>query len=244
MEKHLFILIIFFVFSSCSKEGGCFTSKGESTRQNFSLSEFHAIEIPMNVSVQIIPSDEHKMEIHSYENIISTIQYCISNDKLVITQSSDCSMLHSYQNALIKIYAKNIHTIESKTQFSVTSLDTITYPYLTLKTSFPTESASTHFDLIVDNESVYVEDNQVGFFKLSGKTKKLEAKLFGGNGVVNARDLVADAVAIYHRSNQNIHVKPIKVLDAIIGSVGNVYVYQIPDSVKVERLYSGDIIYK
>src|SRR5690606_5106220 len=237
----------FFVLSlmvcSCSDENNCFSSKGKEVSELVHLPPFSTIDIPMHVKVQLIESEEYKLEIVSYENLIDQLNYQVQNHQLVLTNKFSCSMLHSYQTAFLKIYAPNLQMIHSRTQFQVFSTDTLHYPQLELKTSLPSESASSTFDLMLDAQYIYVEDNQVGKFDLKGKTQKLTIKLYGANGVVDARNLVADSVYFYHRSNQNIHIMPQFYLEGIISSVGNVYSYHRPDTENITRLYTGQLFY-
>lgn len=245
MKKSIgFVVMVSLLMISCSEDSNCFSRKGDAISQTAVLSSFDEIDIPMHTRVQLVPSNEYKMEIHSYENFIGHIEYSVLNKRLVITNDFSCTMLHSSETAFLKIYSPNIKSIDSKTQFEVFSKDTLHYPELRLKTSFPSESASTHFNLLVDNEYIYTEDNQVAKFELKGKTNVLDIKLFGANGIVEARNLKADTIYFYHRSNQNIHVFPLKYLEGTIGSIGNVYCYNRPDSLKINKLYKGGLIFK
>ena len=244
MKKSIvFVVMVSLLMISCSEDSNCFSRKGDAVSQTAVLPSFDEIEIPMHTRVQLVPSDEYKMEIHSYENYIDHLEYSVLNNRLVITNEFSCTMLHSSETAFLKIYSPNIKSIDSKTQFEVFSKDTLHYPQLRLKTSFTSESASSYFNLLINNDYIYIEDNQVAKFELRGKTKILDIKLFGANGVVEGRNLVADTVYFYHRSNQNIHVLPVKYLDGIIGSVGNVYSYHLPDDVNVNQLYTGQLFY-
>ena len=244
MKKSIgFVVMVSLLMISCSEDSNCFSRKGDAVSQTAVLPSFDEIEIPMHTRVQLVPSDEYKMQIHSYENYIDHLEYSVLNNRLVITNEFSCTMLHSSETAFLKIYSPNIKSIDSKTQFEVFSKDTLHYPKLRLKTSFTSESASSYFNLLINNDYIYVEDNQVAKFELKGKTKILDIKLFGANGMVEGRNLVADTVYFYHRSNQNIHVFPVKYLDGIIGSIGNVYSYNRPDSTKISKLYKGDIYF-
>src|SRR5690606_35422757 len=127
----------------------------------------------------------------------------------------------------------------------VFSSDTLRYPNLYLLTSIPNQSsASTNFDLKVNNKKLFIEDNQVGYFQISGKTNLLNIQLYGGNGVVDATNLKANVVQTFHRSNQNIHVWAKNKIEVTIASIGNIYIYSTPDTIKVETLYKGNLIFK
>lgn len=243
MKKSIVLLLL--IIAGCSGEDACFSKKGDAVLQEHQLSGFHTVDIPMNVSAEIIPSTDFKMEIQSFKNRIEAISFAVKDSILTIKNEISCQMLKSHETAVLKIYSPNLKSIRSRTQFNVVSNDTLRYPNLYLLTNIPNEeSASTNFNLKVNNNSVTVEDNQVGSFILKGKTNVLDVKLYGANGSVDAKLLNAKTVLTYHRSNQNIHVFAKNKLEGVIASVGNIYVYNKPDTVKIERLYTGNVVYK
>ena len=240
------IVVVFLgMLLGCGSDDACLQPKGEAITEYITLKGFHTIDIPMNVSVELIQDNDFRLEIHSYENRINSISHTIKDSVLHIENAVSCELLKSYETALLKIHTPLLKKINSRTQFKVYSQSTLTYPNLYLHTSIPNdESASSYFDLEINNNSITVEDNQVGYFNLKGKTKLLDVQLYGANGVVMANNLEAKQVKLYHRSNQNIHIKPINNLFGTIYSVGNAYVYNKPDTVNVVTKYKGNIIYK
>src|SRR5690606_412834 len=242
MKKSIVLLLL--IISGCSGEDACFSKKGNAVTQQHQLQGFHMVDIPMNVSAEIIPDNEYKLEIDSYENRIGAISFVVKDSVLTIQNDISCELLKSYETAVLKIHMPTLKRINSRTQFSVYSNDTLRFPDLYLLTSIPEEeSASTTFDFKINNQKITVEDNQVGLFLLKGKTDILDVKLYGANGSVDAKLLNAKTVLSYHRSNQNIHVFAKNKLEGVIASVGNIDVYNKPDTVKIERLYTGDVVY-
>ncbi len=243
MKKAVGILV--FIILGCSGEDACFSKKGEAVVKENSVSAFHTIDIPMNVSAEIIPSTEYKLEIHSFENRIGSIDFSVKDSVLAIKNEISCSMLKSYETALLKIYTPNLKLIKSRTQFKVYSNDTLRFPDLYLYTSIPNEeSASTEFDFKINNKKLTIEDNQVGMFHLKGKTDLFHALLYSSNVMVKAENLNAKTIDVYHRSNQNIHLFAKNKIQGTIASIGNIYLYNKPDTVQITRLYKGDVIYK
>ncbi|MDO5638064.1 MAG: DUF2807 domain-containing protein [Myroides sp.] len=243
MKKSIVLLLL--ILASCSGEDACFSKKGDAVSQQYQLSGFHTIDIPMSVSAEIIPDNDYKLEIDSYENRIGAISFVVKDSVLTINNDISCEMLKSYETAILKIHTPTLKRINSRTQFNVYSNDTLRFPELYLLTSIPNESsASTYFRLKLNNKKVTVEDNQVGYFELSGKTDVLDVQLYGANGSVQAHQLTAKTIFVYHRSNQNIQLYPINKMQGTIASVGNIYLYHKPDTLKIERLYTGNLVYK
>lgn len=243
MKKAIVFLV--FIILGCSGEDACFSKKGDAVIEENSVSAFHTIDIPMNVSAEIIPSSQYKLEIHSFKNRIAAINFSVSDSVLTIKNEISCSMLKSYETAILKIYTPTLKRINSRTQFRVFSNDTLRFPDLYLYSSIPKEeSASTNFDLKINNKKLTIEDNQVGVFRLKGKTDLFYVQLYGANGMVKAEQFIAKTVDVYHRSNQNIHLFAKNKLQGTIASVGNIYLYNKPDTVQINRLYKGDVVYK
>ena len=239
------IVFLMFLIFGCSSEDGCFSKKGDAVTKIETLAGFHTIDIPMNVAVEIIPNNESKLEIHSFENRISALSFSVKDSVLIITNEVSCEMLKSYETAVLKIHTPTLKLIKSRTQFKVYSNDTLRFPDLYLYTSIPNEeSASTEFDFKINNKKITIEDNQVGMFHLRGKTDLFHVQLYGANGMVKAENLNAKTVDVYHRSNQNIHLFAKNKIQGTIASIGNIYLYNKPDTVQINRLYKGDVIYK
>lgn len=243
MKKSIALLLL--IIAGCSGEDACFSKKGNAITQQHQLQGFHTVDIPMNVSAEIIPDIEYKLEIDSYENRIDAISFVVKDSVLTILNDVSCELLKSYETAVLKIHTPTLKRINSRTQFNVYSTDTLRFPDLYLLTSIPKEeSASTAFDFKINNKKITVEDNQVGLFLLKGKTDVLDVQLYGANGSVKAESLTAKTVDVYHRSNQNIHLFAKNKIQGTIASVGNIYLYNKPDTVQLTRLYTGDVVYK
>ena len=54
------IVLLLFIIAGCSGEDACFSKKGNAVSQQHQLSGFHTVDIPMNVSAEIIPSTDLK----------------------------------------------------------------------------------------------------------------------------------------------------------------------------------------
>ncbi|WP_177761093.1 GIN domain-containing protein [Flavobacterium sp. I3-2] len=243
MKHFLFILLVVTTFSSCTKEGSCFSDSGNSVSKTLSLSAFDVIDIPKGFTVEIIESNESKIEIDSKESYLANLDFQIQNNQLTITNSMSCSMLHSYEIAKVRIYTPTLKKIISRTQLKVSSVGILRFPELTIITSSD-EGASSKVDLQIENNVLRVEDNQVGYFKISGKTIWLDIAFYGGSGRLEAQNLEAFDCTFFQRSNNDILVKAENKLSGTIYATGNVIVFNKPNEVDVTEKYKGKLIYK
>lgn len=243
MKLVLSLVVIFFLVISCQDSDSCLQQSGDSISKTLTLESFDEIDIPKGVSVEIIDANEYRIEINSKENYYSNLNFQVLNNQLIIKNEMSCSMLHDYKIASIKIFTPTLSKIISRTQFEVSSVGVLHYPNLELITSLETESASSVFNLNVNNQVLRIIDNQVGYFKIQGKTVWLDIALYGGNGKVDAKNLSAYDCTFFQRSNNDILVNASNKLQGTIYSVGNVQVYSVPDSVEVVQKYTGKLIY-
>lgn len=243
MKRYFFLLFIVISFSSCLKEGGCFSNSGNSVSKTLSLSAFDVIDIPKGFTVEIIESNESKIEIDSKEGYLVNLDFQVQNNQLIITNSMTCSMLHSYEIAKVRIYTPTLKKIISRTQLKVSSVGILRFPELTIITSSD-EGASSMVDLQIENNIFRIEDNQVGYFKISGKTIWFDVALYSGNGRIDAQNLDAFDCTFFQRSNNDILVKAENKLSGTIYATGNVIVFNKPNEVDVTEKYKGKLIYK
>lgn len=243
MKHFFFLLFLCLLATSCSSEGNCLQKKGHAVERVDLFDSFDEIDIPKGVEVEIVPEGPSRIVVQSYSNRIDQIQAQIQDKRLIITNANSCAMLHDYKVAHIKIYTPTLKTIYSRTQFKVFSNQTLTYPELTIISSLPKESASSEIEFKIENQYVRLEDNKVGWFKISGKTNFLQLDLFGGNPRVEAERLEAQEVQVFHRSINQARIYPVKTLKGTLYSTGDLILYHVPESIDVEEKYSGKVVY-
>lgn len=236
-------LLISVIFLNCTDHANCIFS-GKNSIVEYQLSAFNEVEIPKNVTVQIVPDTIYKVKIYAKENILPHIKHQQNYQRLIISNSAICQSFQSSENALIQLHTPTIEKIYSKTQHKVFSLDTLHFPTIKIINNSYSKVGSTHFDLLVNSDYIYLEDNQVAKFELKGKTKKLSIALYGGNCSVHAQQLKADTVQMYQRSNQHLYVHPLHKIVGTIASTGNVYASYRPAQIDVQELYKGSLIFE
>lgn len=243
MKYFVYLVFVFLIFTSCNNGDSCFSNSGDSVTQTLGLPSFDVIDIPKGFTVEIIESSQSKIEIESKENYLSNLDFQVQDSQLTMTNSMSCSMFHSYEIAKIRIYTPTLKKIISRTQLKVSSVGTLRFPELFVITSIE-DGASSSIDLNIDNNVLRIEDNQVGYFKISGKTTWLDIALYGGNGRVEAQNLNAFDCTLFQRSNNDILIRPENKLAGTIYATGNVISFSKPNEVDVKEMYKGKLIYK
>jgi hypothetical protein len=67
--------------------------------------------------------------------------------------------------------------------------------------------------------------------------------IWAGDSRVEASQLVADEVAIFHRGSNDLLVHPIQKVSGKIVSTGNVRLTHVPPQIAIETTYQGQLLY-
>lgn len=243
--KSVKYLLFLLIFTACNPDGECLKSAGSAVSQTLDVNPFHTIDIPKGFEVEIIQSNHYQVDINSFKNRIDQITTHVNDSILTIENYNDCSLIHRQKAGKITIYTPTLHTIKSRTQFRIYSSDTLTFPNLFIISSLPENSASSEIDLIINNQSVAIEDNKAAYFKLSGKTQRFDISLYGGSPTVNAKDLLSNEIHFYHRSSNNIHLYPLDFVEGQLVSTGNAILYnKATNGESIVTTYKGKVEYR
>ena len=96
----------------------------------------------------------------------------------------------------------------------------------------------------LDVGGITINANGISTFRLKGKTRGFQIGLFDGDSRVEAGELEAKNIGIFHRSTNKIICFPIDTLRGTILSVGDVIAKNRPPFVEVEQLFSGSLIFE
>jgi hypothetical protein len=124
----------------------------------------------------------------------------------------------------------------------------LTYPVLKLfsidKTGDGENSAGTgDFHLNINNNLIQIESNNVSRFYISGTTNTEIINFWSGDSRIEASNLIAQNVSVFHRSSNDMVVHPIQSITGKMVSTGNVILKNNPPIVDVLQLYQGHLIY-
>lgn len=243
--KQLGCIILSFLTLNCNSEDGsdCFKKQGDQTVKTIDVEGFTEINVSEGIELIIKESDEQKIQITAGENLINDIQFEVVDGILKIEDQNGCDMLRNISIAKILIETPNLEKIYSATQFTVRSDGILHFPELTLETGIDEETASGLFEIQIENETLNINDNVSSVFKISGSTENLNVNFWGGNGRLEAENLEADHIDIFHRSTNDMIVKPLETVTGTLYSTGNLVLKNVPPVIEVEELYSGRVVY-
>jgi hypothetical protein len=141
-----------------------------------------------------------------------------------------------------------LEEIYSKTDRNISSNGVLTFPSLSViamdKDGDGEAGAGTgDFLLDINNNFLYIANNNVSRFYLTGQTNLASLNMYFGDGRIEAENFVAQNIEVYHRGSNDMIVKPIQGITGQMVSTGNIVLKNTPPIVQVQELYQGRVIY-
>jgi len=233
----------------CNKENtnNCFQSIGPLIRQEVKLAPFSKIRVNRDVELILKEGTPQKVEIETGDNLINDVVAEVINGKLILSDNNTCNFVRDYNVTKVYVTAPNITYIKSSTQFKIQSDGVLNYDNISLISenfNDPTTLAVGTVILQVNAQTIEVVGNNITHFVLSGTTDNLKIYQAAGDGVIDAGNLVAEVVQVFHRGTNIITVNPQQKLSGELRSTGNLIAKNHPPVVDVVQYYTGALIYK
>ncbi len=247
--KKLFLLLSFLlVFISCEKPSECIESTGDMVSRDIPVNPFSKIKVYRGISLVIMQGAEYKVTIQSGSNLIDNIEITQVDNQLILKDKTTCNWLRDYGQTTVYITTPNLEEIYSKTDRNISSAGILTFPILRLyaldKNGDGEDSAGTgDFHININNNQLVIENNTVSRYYISGNTTDAVFDFWAGDGRIEAGDLTAQTIEVYHRGSNDMIVKPIQSITGKMVSTGDIILKNNPPIVNVEQLYMGHIIY-
>ncbi|WP_396147709.1 head GIN domain-containing protein [Flavobacterium sp.] len=248
MRKIYFLFSLLLIFFSCEKPSECIESAGEMVTKTVTVNPFTRIKVYRGIAVNITQGPEYKVEIKSGSSIIDNISVTQVDNQLIFTDNSSCNWLREYGQTNIYITTPTLEEIYSKTEQDISSNGVLTFPVLKLfsidKIGDGENSAGTgDFHFIVNNDIMQIESNNVSRFYISGTTNTEIINFWAGDSRIDASNLTAQNISVFHRASNDMIVRPIQSITGKMVSTGNIILKNNPPIVDVQQLYQGHVIY-
>lgn len=248
MRKIVILLSFLLVFISCEKPSECYESTGDMVTRTILVNPFTRIKVYRGIAVVITQGIEYKVEIKSGSNLINNVSVTQNDNQLVLTDNTTCNWLREYGQTTIYITTPNLEEIYSKTERNISSNGVLTFPVLRIyaldKDADGEEGAGTgDFNIALNNNQLVVENNNVSRYFISGTTNDANLNLYAGDGRIDASNLTAQSIKVYHRGSNDMIVRPIQSITGKMVSTGDVILKNNPPIVDVQQLYQGHVIY-
>lgn len=248
MNKNILILLFFFGLISCEKPSECIESTGDIITKDVTVTPFTRVEVHRGIAVEITQGTDYKVQIKTGSNLMDNIKVTQSGNSLILEDKTTCNWLREYGQTTVYITAPNIEEIYSKTERNISSNGVLNYNslhFISLDTNGDhLEGAGTgDFIFQMNVNQLTVDTNNVSRFFLSGTCQYAYLHFWAGDSRIEAPNLTAQIIDVYHRGSNDMIIKPIQSLTGTMNSTGNIILKNNPPVVNVQQLYQGHIIY-
>jgi hypothetical protein len=248
MKKISLLLVALLVLLACEKPSDCIESTGEIITKEVTVQPFKRIKVYRGIEVIITQGSDYKVEIVAGENFINNVEVIQNGDRLIFKDESSCNWVRAYGTTKILVTTPTLEEVYSKTDRNISSNGVLTFPYISFiamdKDGDGESGAGTgDFFINVDNGYLNIANNNVSRFYVSGETITADFNFYFGDGRIEAENLTAQNIKVYHRGSNDMIVRPIQSIIGTMNSTGNIILKNVPPVVDVEELYQGNVIY-
>lgn len=231
---------------SCNNDAApdCFKNKGNTISYEVPVGEFSGINVSEGIEVVVKEGSSAKVVIETGENLRYNISAEVIGSELYLKNSMSCNWVRDYNTTTIYVTTPALTKIYSASQFAVRSQGVLHFPQLTLQSGLFAETASGSFEMQVDCENLTIEDNQSSYYLLSGTASNLTVSLYAGDARFDGSGLSVQKAYVFHRSTNDIILKPQQEVKGTIYSTGNLVLKSQPLLVGVQQLYTGHVVYQ
>ena len=248
MKKFVWFIALILVFNSCEKPSDCVESTGDIILKEVAVQPFKRIKVYRGIEVVITQGAEYKVQIQAGENFIDNVEVQQNGDQLIFKDDASCNWVRTYGTTKILVTTPTLEEVYSKTERNISSNGVLTFDNLTF-TSFDkdadgeTGAGTGDFIIAVNNTTLTINNNNVSRFYLSGQTTNANLNFYFGDGRIEAANLIAENVVVYHRGSNDMIVHPVQSITGVMNSTGNIILMNVPLIDNVSQLYSGHEVY-
>ena len=249
MMRKLFVICLGLLLLACNSENAndCFQNAGAVKSQEITVDAFTKLRANRNTTVIIKQGNTQKVVVETGENLMNDVLMKVVDGQLIIDNNNTCNFVRDYNLTKIYITTPNLEEIICSTQFKISSDGVLNFPNIKLSSeSFNDPAVITvgTVQLALNAQNVQIVGNNLTQFKVSGTTTTLDVGIYSGDGAVDASNLIANKVSIFHRGSNDITVRPQQELTGVLNSTGNLVVLNQPPVVNVQTLYIGSLIFQ
>lgn len=235
--------MVLLFLTACSSLDDCLKSSGEEVFIAKTLPFFDKVIIHSGVGLVVSQQEIPEVILKTSTHLSEQIEMIVVNETLIVKDLTTCNWSRPYGQTQVILKLPNIIKIESYSEQDVVSDGILNFPYLNLVgLEKGSEAASGNFIIHAKTDQLVVDCNTIASFFLSGETNLFKASYYAGNGRIEAQNLLAREVEVFHRSSQDFIINPIQRVTGNLYSTGNLILKNVPAEVDVNQFFSGRLI--
>ena len=239
-----------FLFSACDIADApeCLTSPGKIVQQEMVLEPFSQVAVYGKIKVFIEQGAEQQIIVEAGENLMDAVVANVEDGKLILKDQNDCTFFQTTYEPVVHLKVPNLTYIENSGNRMIEGKGILNFPSVVLRSNNLAKNPEVYtngdFKFELNSNTVVVGGDDFANFYLSGKTGFLRASFWAGDGRLEARELVADSIQIFHRGTNKMILNPQNALRGEIRSTGDVISVNRPPVVEVQSFYTGKLIFE
>ena len=245
----IWTLLFITVLLGCESQDSwdCLQGQGDLVQVNFEVDDFTSIRVRDRVELILKQGPEQRVVIESGSSLLGDVSVLVEDGVLILTDANACNLFREYGNTKAYVTAPNIDNIRNESGVTVRSDGVLSYPDLRLVSEDFTENDRINtdgdFNLDLNVESLEILSNNLSNFFIRGTADYAFIRLFSGDSRVEAQDLIAQDIEIFHRGTNQIFVHPVLSIFGEIRSGGDVISSNQPAVIDVVEYYTGRLIF-
>ncbi len=248
--KYFLITLMSFILSGCSADWtpDCFQKEGKIITREIALPNFKEIEVHAGIELFLSKADTQKVVLKTGENLAEDINFKLVGDRLFIKNKNTCNFVRDYKITKVYIESPDLKVIRNASSWTIKSLNTLTYDTLQLISEDAslgdTVKTDGDFDLDLQCNNLTIVSNGLSDYFLDGEVTNFSINFYSGDGRLEAENLFAENIEVYHRGSNTMVINPQQSLIGKIVSTGNILAKNEPPLVQVEELYTGRLLFE
>ncbi|RMB56670.1 DUF2807 domain-containing protein [Dokdonia sinensis] len=235
------------VLSACDSgdAGLCFDDTTAIAEREVTVPDFEQIIVGENVSL-ILSQGPQAITVEAPESYIDDVAVTVKNGTLFLADQNRCDLLRESAPTTIRVTAPNITRIRNASQYEVVSDGVLAYDSLILVSDLNENARYSvgEFRMELDVTSFEVISNNISNFYISGRAENALIGFYAGSGRYEGAGVLVDNLRIFHRGSNVMIVNPITSITGEIRSNGNVIAKNRPETVDVQELERGRLIFE
>ncbi|MGB3774483.1 MAG: head GIN domain-containing protein [Leeuwenhoekiella sp.] len=246
----LYIILLAFCVTSCDSENAqpCFKTAGDATVREYDVNVFNKITVSGDMQLVLKQGDVQHIVLKSGANLINEVNLSVIDEVLIASYNDGCNLVRDYGDTQLVVTVPRLTLIRNASSYDVVGDGELTFPRLRLESNILDADTAVYynnsgFDLTIKNEEIDISANGKARFKLRGTTSLLNVEFADKTARLEAEELPAERVEVFHRSSNKVIVNPQSSLSAIITGPGDIISVNRPPDVDVDERYTGKLIF-
>lgn len=247
--KILFAVLILGVLScDTEKAPDCFQKAGKIVKKEVALEPFQEIMVYERVKLYIKEGERYSAVIETGENLMNEVSLKVENNRLSIRNTNSCNFFRDYEVTKVYVTTPTLNWLQNSSGSAIESIGTLHFPEIWLRSFNQELDPDIHTDgdfiLDLDVQKLRITNDNFSNYFLSGSADFADIFFAGGDGRLEAEDLLVQDYDVFHRGTNKMIVNPQQSIKGDIYGLGDIIARNRPPVVSVKEHYTGRLIFE